>query len=158
MEIIKNRKGYVRLVEVSVAAALVFGFLIFVQQTQTSLSGRAQSYDSVVLKTLGEDTLRSLDLRDADNNFHNDLRDYVVAGNWARASQEISASLPQNIGFTLYNIDAGGTPTYKGGTAVGAQPTKREIVSVNYIVAADNGTYCSSGTSCNIKLALWFRQ
>jgi len=159
---VNNRKGYLRLIEVSLAAALVFGFLIFIQQAQSSLTKGSQSYDQVVLKTLGEDAIRSLDLRDSDKNFRSDLRDNLRFGvscinNWPKLEQDIFTMLPQNVGFSLFLVDANGNSIYQGGTQTGAQPTQREIVTINYIVVGDYGTYCNVWTPCNLKLALWFK-
>ncbi|HIJ98414.1 TPA: hypothetical protein H1005_00530 [archaeon] len=159
---ITNRKGYIRLIEVSLAAALVFGFLIFVQQTQSSLLRGSQSYDPIVLKTLGEDIIRSLDLRDSDRNFRSDLRDYLRFGtscinNWPQLTQEITAALPENVGFSVFLVDSSGNSLYQGGVATGAQPTQREIVTINYIVAGDYGSYCNIWSPCNVKLSLWFK-
>ncbi len=157
-----NRKGYVRLIEVSLAAALVFGFLIFAQQTQPSLTKGPQNYDQVVLKTLGEDALRSLDLRDKDKNHRSDLRDNLLSGtscinDWPTLSQEFSAMLPQNVGFSLFLVDSAGTSVYEGGTTAATQPTQRELITVNYIVAGDYGSYCNVWVPCNVKLVLWFK-
>ncbi len=159
---IKNTKGYIRLIEVSLAAALVFGFLIFVQQTQSSLSRGAQSYDPIVLKTLGEDAIRSLDLRDSDRNFRSDLRDNLRFGtscinNWPQLTNDIAAELPENVGFSVFLVDSNGNSIFQGGVATAAQPTQREIVTVNYIVAGDYGSYCNLWAPCNVKLSLWFK-
>ena len=156
---IQNRKGYIRLLEVSLAAVLIFGFLIFVQQGHSPFAKSAQNYDAVVLKTLGQDALRSLDLRDNDKNFTSDLRDLVLSGNWAGLERDIVAALPQDIGFTLYTIGVDGTVTYRAGVATGSQPLSKEIVSVSYMVAGANGNYCASvWNPCSVKLALWFKQ
>ena len=156
---IRNRKGYMRLIEVSLAAVLIFGFLIFVQQGHSPFVKSAQDYDAVILKTLGQGAIRSLDLRDNDKNFTSDLRDLVLSGNWAVLEREIGAALPQNTGFTLYTVGVDGSSTYRAGVATGAQPTSKEIVTVSYIVAGTNGNYCTAvWNECGIKLALWFKQ
>jgi len=159
---LRNKKGYVRLIEVALAAALVFGFLVFIEQTQSSLSKRSQNFDPVLLKTLGEDAIRTLDLRDNNKNFRSDLRDNLRFGvsctnNWGVLDAEFASLLPQNVGFTIFLVDSNGNSIYQGGATTGAQPTQREIVTVNYLIAGDYGTYCSIWTPCNVKLSMWFK-
>lgn len=156
----RNRKGYLRLIEMSFAAALILAFLIFIQQTQSTIQSGQPKFGPAVLKMLGQDVLRGLDLTDnttAYRNFKRDLSEMLKcdASQWALAAN-ISERLPQNVGFTIYSVNGDGVATYKGGVQEAKQPTRSEMVAVNYIVAGEYGNYSNFGKPCAIRLVLWF--
>ncbi len=155
-----SNKGYLRLIEMSLAAALILGFMIYLQQSQSTTFTTPPSYDPVVLQETGQNVLRSLDLRDNESNGRSDLRDRLScdAARWDKTFTDIRDRLPPDIGFTLYSVDINGVSTFKGGRAEGQQPTRTEIVTVAYIVSGEYGNYSNFDNPCVIKLALWFYQ
>lgn len=158
--VMRNNKGFLRLIEMALAATLILAFILFLQETQSSSLRNPPNYDPAVLKTLGQDVLRSLDLRDNDTNGLSDLRQNLSCSSarWDTTYFFIAERLPPNVGFTLYSVDDMGVSTFKGGIPEGLQPIKTERVAVNYIVAGEEGNYSNIGKPCSIKLVLWFVQ
>jgi|GEM_PF-5080684 len=151
----RNRKGWVRLIEILLAAVLVFVFFAFIQNAQLSQYSEPPKWDAATLKTMGEDTLRTMDLRDDLNpNNQSDLRDCIVFGgvpSWC--SNGIKGSLPNNIGYALFQLDTFFAEAQIAGSGL---PQARETVSAHYIIAGAQGEPCATDGPCAVKLVLWY--
>lgn len=163
LKLLKNRKGWMRIIEVVLASMLIFTYLTYIQETQFVETSQEPNWDKITLKTYGQDVLKALDLRDtplAGGNFRSDLREIVVDENdWSGLGVNISEMLPENIGYTLYyyNVSIG---EYENKTGAGAEemPLTRDRVTVYYIISGDYGSWCESGLyPCALKLVLWFK-
>ncbi len=160
MGILSNNRGFLRLIEMALAATLIIAFLIFIQQTQSSLISNPPSSDAVVLKSIGESSLRSLDLRDNNTNGRSDLRERLNCNEdkWVKIETDMLSTLPPNVGFILSSVDETGAFSYKGGASAGTEPKKGEAVAVTYVVAGEYGNYSDTRKPCNIRLLLWFNR
>jgi len=157
LRIFKNKKGFLRIIEIAFASALVFTFLVFLSEFKSNSPTEEPRFDNVILKTLGEDSLRSYDLKDSNSDGLSDLRDNVFTGSWGAIGSDLNDTLPLNIGFTLYQFDRS-TLTFRTGISEVNMPTSKDLVSVNYILAGHNGSECSNGLPCSLNLVLWFTQ
>jgi hypothetical protein len=155
----RNRKGWVRLIEILLAAALVFVFITFIQTSQLSQYSEKPKWDAANLKTLGEDAIRTLDLKDdlGGGNGKSDLRDYIVpGGNLNPVKTELDNLLPPNVGYAIYLLNSSYVAYSSAGTL--SHPAQKEKVSVSYVVAGDGTNPCIPGSgSCIVKLVLWYK-
>jgi len=160
MGVLKNNRGFLRLIEMALAATLIIAFLIFIQQMQSSILSSPSSSDTAVLRSIGEGALRSLDLRDNDSDGQSDLRQRLNCngGRWDKIETDMLFFLPPNVGFILSSVDETGAFSYKGGASAGTEPKKGEAVAVTYVVAGEYGNYSDTRKPCNIRLLLWFNK
>ena len=158
----RNRKAWIRLVEIVLAAALVFGCVTYLQHIQIS-DVQKPEWDTAILKTYGEDALRSFDLKDEDLDYRSDLRwwiEYSIDnGDWSGIESKISGTLQQNIAYALYFYN----PTtsaweFKGGVSESQVSDEIDKVAVWYVIAGDYGEFCDEDAeeACALKLILWF--
>ncbi|HIK02766.1 TPA: hypothetical protein H1012_02885 [archaeon] len=157
--VIRNNRGFLRLIEMALAATLIIAFILFIQGRQSFSLQDPPNYDAVALKTIGQDVLRSLDLRDNDTNGQSDLRQVLNCNDTraGRLESDIQLRLPPNVGFTLYFANETNT-SYRGGYPESSAPLRTDVVAVNYITAGEYGNYSNYDKPCQIKLALWFTQ
>ena len=103
MGVLKNNRGFLRLIEMALAATLIIAFLIFIQQMQSSILSSPSSSDTAVLRSIGEGALRSLDLRDNDSDGQSDLRQRLNCNGdrWDKIETDMLFFLPPNVGFIL---------------------------------------------------------
>jgi len=160
MGIINNNRGFLRLIEMALAATLIIAFIIFMQQMQSSLLSNPPSSDTAVLRSIGQDALRSLDLRDNDTNGTSDLRARLNCNEarWGKIETDMISILPPNVAFILSSVDETGAFSYKGGAPAGTEPKRGEAVAVTYVVAGDYGNYSDTRKPCTIRLLLWFNK
>ena len=156
---IRNRKGWLRIIEVAFAAVLVFGFLIFVQTFEGGSRSSRPETDQYTLHQLGEDAIRSFDLRDADANHVNDLRWEILTNDWTDIGEYLNGTLESQISYALYyyNSSAGydeGQVMFKTGST--SKPKNRDVSTVYYIIGGDDGRFCSQPSACALKLDLWY--
>jgi len=149
----KNNRGWLRILEIALAATLVFSFMIFINNFEGSSRSSRPETDEYLLRQLGEDSLRSYDLVDADNDAVTDLRFEVLTGDWEDIGEHLNNTLESSIGYSLYFYTKDSTVFKTGWTAV---PINRDITTVYYIIAGDEAKHCSSGSACALKLDLWY--
>ena len=153
-----NNKGWLRIIEIALAATLVFSFFLFINNFESKSKSSRPETDRYLLHQIGEDALRSYDLVDSDSDDFTDLRTAINTSNWAGIGAYLNSTLGSGIGYSLYFYNANdtypaGDPKFKTGAIV--QPLNRDIVSVYYIVAGDGGISCSDSSACALKLELW---
>ena len=154
----RNKKGWLRIIEIALAATLVFAFFIFVNNFEGKSRSSRPETDRYTLSQIGEDAIRSYDLLDANGDSVSDLRTEVLTSDWATISTQLNTTLGENIGYMLYFYnDTGGYSQENVQFVSGARktPVNRDIVSVYYIISGGDGSYCSSSTACALKLDLW---
>ena len=114
------------------------------------------SWDPVILKSYGEDALRSYDMRDMNWDYKSDLRTDLLDGDWDTMGNEINDTLPQDVMFSLYMY----TPHNDSTTHVTGPPEQQipddiDKVTVWYVIAGESGNYCNGGI-CALKMTLGF--
>ncbi len=154
---LRNNKGWMRVIEVGLAAILIFAFFVFISQTQFQAAEENPDWDRVILKTYAQDSLRTLDLKDEDTDGRSDLRENIQEGSWSSIETDIEKLLPDTTGYILY-IYANSTSSRKAGASISDIPEEREIVTTYYPIAGDYGSFCSSGQPCSLVMAVWFKQ
>ena len=152
----RNNKGWLRIIEIALAATLVFSFMIFINTFEWGSSVSRPETDRYLLEQLGEDALRAFDLVDSTGNHVTDLRWEILTNDWNDIGDYLDLYLGENIAYSLYQKVANSTFQLKTGST--QKPINRDIASVSYIVAGDEARYCSNGAACLLKLELWFIQ
>jgi hypothetical protein len=157
---LRNRKGWLRIVEIILASVLIFVSLINLSQTQTVEFSQPSEWDKVKLKLYGEDVLRALDKTDLDKDNRGDLRIAINESDWSSIGANITNLLPLNVDFTLYLYSANDSVDYETGVLPANIPAKRNKVSVYYPIAQNYGEYCDfeGKSSCALKIVLWYKQ
>ncbi|MFO7872745.1 MAG: hypothetical protein R6U26_03890 [Candidatus Undinarchaeales archaeon] len=154
---LRNNKGWMRVIEVGLAAILIFAFFVFISQTQFQASEENPDWDRVILKNYARDSLRTLDLKDENTDGRSDLRKNIQDGSWSSIESDFENLLPDNTDFILY-IYANSTSTRKAGASASDLPEQREVITTYYPIAGDYGSFCSGGQPCSLILAVWFNQ
>ncbi len=153
----RNTKGWLRILEIVLAGALIFSFLIFISQTQTSSMPSHPKWSTAILKNYAQDIFRTLDYKDVNSDYLSDLRELVVIGDWPEVNNEIQGILPSNVGYTLYQYSKGNL-VYRCGTSPADIPGNKELVTTYYILSGEYGQYCLNNQQCALVLVLWFKQ
>lgn len=155
----RNRKGWLRIIEIALAATLVFSFFMFISKFEGGFRSSRPETDKYMLQQLGEDTLLSYDLVDANGNDVSDLRWEILTNDWADIGERLNTSLGSEISYGLYfyNSTAGYTSDqirFVAGSTL--KPINRDVASVYYIIAGDDSRFCSPPSACALKLDLWY--
>ena len=154
---IRNNKGWLRILEIVLAGALLFSFLIFISQIQTSSVSVHSNWGNAVLKNYAQDTFRTLDYKDANSDYLSDLRELVIIGDWSEINNEVNGLLPPNVGYTLYQYSTGAL-IYRCGTSPSSIPKDRNLITTYYLISGEYGQYCLNNQQCALVLVLWFKQ
>lgn len=157
---VRNNRGWARLIEIALAAAMVFSYMIFLQNIYISDVSSTSGWDTARLKQFGESALITYDQQDADNDYKSDLRWDVLNNNQANLVVTLEQLLPANVGFALYAFDGLGDLNFIGGDTM---PPYKDKASVTYLMAGGyNGNFCpldgNPNSSCALELVLWFKQ
>lgn len=155
--VLRNNKGWMRVVEVGLAALLIFAFLVFISQTQVQVSEESTDWDRVLLKTYSQDSLRTFDLKDENGDGKSDLRTNIINDDWTSISDSFANLLPENVGFVLYLYE-NGSSSIKAGVSASNIPSSREVITTYYPIAGDYGSFCYSEQPCSLILSVWFKQ
>jgi len=150
---LRNNKAWLRIIEIALAATLVFSFMIFINNFEGASRPQRPETDKYILQQLGEDALLSYDLMDSNNDYVTDLREEVLASDWADIGTQLNSTFGSSIGYSLY-FYTGNQVSFATGHST--EPINRDIVSVHYLVAGDDGQYCTSGKACALKLDMWY--
>lgn len=156
---VRNRKAWLRIIEIALAATLVFSFTIFLTRFEGGAKISGASSEKYQLGQLGQDALRAYDLVDSDSDHVTDLRWEILTADWASIGTYLNETLGRQVGYSLYFYPATGgysrgNVQFKTGRSV--SPASREISSVYYIIAGDEGRFCSAPNACALKLDLWY--
>jgi len=155
----RNNKGWLRIIEIALAATLVFSFFMFINKFEGGFRSSRPETDKYLLQQLGEDALRSYDLVDANGNDVSDLRWEILTNDWTDIGEQLNTSLGRGVGYALYfyNSTAGYTSDQiRFVTGSTAKPINRDVASVYYIIAGDDALFCSAPSACALKLDLWY--
>ncbi|MFH1424960.1 MAG: hypothetical protein ABIG20_04810 [archaeon] len=156
MRSIRNNKGWIRLVEVALASALVFGYITYLQGTML-VEDPEPEWDSAKLKSYGEDAFKSLDLSDVLGDYKTDLRERLLEGTWVTLGDDLDRILPENVAYALY-FYSNTTALWelKAGIDDSQVSAGKDKVVVLYVVAGDRGEYCEGEGACVLKMVLWY--
>jgi hypothetical protein len=150
---IRNNRGWMRLIEVVFASALVFAYLMYLQNLYITEEARSPESDTVVLKMQAQDILQTLNHKDSDHNNVVEFRQYVIQNSAVNAQSEIDALMPQNIGYTLHRMNE--SLTWECFVGCSSQiPSEREVVSAEHIISDLDRT----GSLLAVKLMVWYVQ
>ncbi|MFH1450975.1 MAG: hypothetical protein ABIF92_03265 [archaeon] len=156
---VRNRKGWLRIIEIALAATLVFSFMMFITRFEAGARVSRPETDRYMLQQLGEDALLSYDVMDSDSDHVTDLREEIFAGNWENIGEFLNGTLDSNVGYALYYYPSNASHSrddvqFKTGWTV--PPINRDIASVLYIIAGDDGDLCTGQGACALKLEVWY--
>ena len=127
MNIAKNNKGVVRVIESIIAAALLMGCLAMVPAQQSPQNTNSN------LSALGQNALLIL-----DSNSH--LSNLVESADWIDLQSSIASALPLTVWFNLTVFDRNMNPL-NSFPICNSGVTSNKIASVDYICASQNSAY-----------------
>jgi len=149
----RNRKGWLRIIEIALAATLVFSFMLFINTFETSSQASRPVTDKYLLEQLGEDALRSYDLADANSDDVSDLRFEVLGRDWDDVGEHLNMTLGSSVAYSLY-FQTPAQVSFATGQTI--RPLKRDVATVYYIISGGEGKYCAGANACALKLDLWY--
>ncbi len=143
----KNAQAHV--IEMVAAVILFIGVVLFISSFSTPPP--QQNYSIVQLKTLGDDSLRTLDnTPTGDGLYHNStlvkyiVYDYGVKGNITPLSDFLNSSLPNTVSYNIYNRSISEKKSiYSMGTPIG------DTAVAHRIIVHDGNVY-------DVELVLWY--
>jgi hypothetical protein len=155
MDVVRNKKGWVRMLEIALAVGLLFAFIIYFQSSQKALKTNQIDWSRNTLQFTGESILNSLWTYDSDGSLGPDLKNYTLHSQWTYAGNLISSQLPPTMDYALYQFD-NSTFIFRAGTA---PPSSHiELVSVTKLMAGGFGNFSMSNRMSALKLVLWYKQ
>jgi hypothetical protein len=159
MRALRNNKGWLRIIEIVLAATLVFSFMMCISRFEGGSQISRPDTDDYLLRQIGEDALRAYDITDTVGDAKSDLATDVIEGDWTSIGSYFDGSLEQNIGYAVYFYND--TSGYSDGevyleTGTTNIPVNRDIATVYYMIAGDSGSHCSDINACAVKLDLWY--
>lgn len=153
---IRNNKAWMRVVEITLSMVLVFAYLMYLQNIQTTEQTQPSKWGRVLLRMYGEDILRTLYVKDEDIDYLSDLETQVNNSDWNAIDANISKMMPDNVDYTLYLVDrATGTYTWKTGVSEAGIPALKELIAVEQTIK--KGGDCTSNR-CYLHMVLWYKQ
>jgi hypothetical protein len=156
---VRNNRGWARLIEIALAAAMVFSYMIFLQNIYIADVSSTSGWDTARLKQFGESALITYDQQDSNNDQRSDLRTDLAGGYDVDAT--FKQLLPANVGYYLYIFDENGNLNPHAGDL--PIPPYKDKASVTYIMAGGyDGEFCtlsgSPDSPCALEMVLWFKQ
>ena len=144
----KKQNAQVHVIEMTAAVILFIGVLLFV--SSFSAPHQEPDYSFTQLKTLGDDSLRTLDNTPISNQidaekYHNStLVKYIAENNVSTFTDFLNKSLPNTISYNVYNRSISGRSTiYEMGTPVDDTAVSHRII-----------TY--GGNVYDVELVMWY--
>jgi hypothetical protein len=140
----KKQNAQAHVIEMISAVILFIGVLLFV--SSFSAPPQEPDYSFTQLKTLGDDSLRTLDnTPTSDGLYHNStLVKHIAENDITNLTKFLNASLPNTVSYNIYNRSISGRSTiYEMGTPVD------DTAVAHRIIVYDGDVY-------DVELVMWY--
>jgi len=144
---LRNKKAWMRLVEVALVAGLVMSYMVYLEHTRAS--DVQPSKDVLVLKRMGWDAIRNCDI---NGSIRGNLADPLY-----RSAIEtcFNATLPSaGVGYSLMCFNTSDTYEVVAGSSLPGGDT--QMIAVEYVIARKGVLVARDYTS--LRLLVWFKQ